>query len=196
MGKLVALGEWLHVSHDLFAVFEAWIVSSEPAVQEKEEVVVELEWVDPERMAVYGGSYGGFATLTCVTRLPDYWAAAVDIVGPANLVTFAKAVPPTWRRFMDAWVGNPETEVDFLMERSPITYVDQVTAPLFVIQGAQDPRVVKNESDQFVERLRARGVAVRYDVYEDEGHGFTKRDNELKAMSDVVGFLEEHLLDG
>ncbi len=155
-----------------------------------------LDWVDPERMAVYGGSYGGFATLTCVTRLPHYWAAAVDIVGPANLVTFAKAVPPTWRRFMDAWVGNPETEVDFLMERSPITYVDQVTAPLFVIQGAQDPRVVKSESDQIVERLRARGVAVRYDVYEDEGHGFTKRENELKAMSDIVDFLEEHLLDG
>ncbi len=160
------------------------------------EYLKSLDWVDSERMGVYGGSYGGFATLTCVTRLPDYWAAAVDIVGPANLVTFAKAVPPTWRRFMDTWVGNPETEVDFLMERSPITYVDQVTAPLFVIQGAQDPRVVKSESDQIVERLRARNVTVRYDVYEDEGHGFTKRENELKSMTDIVEFFEEHLLDG
>jgi dipeptidyl aminopeptidase/acylaminoacyl peptidase len=153
-----------------------------------------LDWVDRDRIAVYGGSYGGFATLTCVSRLPDYWAAAVDIVGPANLVTFTKAVPPTWRRFMALWVGDPETEEEFLLERSPITYVDQIKTPLFVIQGAKDPRVVKAESDQIVAELRERGVPVRYDVYEDEGHGFTKRENELKAMGDVAAFLEEHLL--
>lgn len=154
----------------------------------------EQDWVDPERIAVYGGSFGGFATLSCVSRLPDYWAAAVDLVGPSNLVTFSKAVPPTWKRMMAKWVGDPETEVDFLMERSPITYVDQVKAPLFVIQGANDPRVVKPESDQIVERLRARGVEVRYDVYEDEGHGFTRRENELKAFRDMAEFLEGYLL--
>ena len=152
------------------------------------------EWVDRDRVGVYGGSFGGFATLSCVSRLPDYWAAAVDLVGPSNLVTFAKAVPPTWRRMMATWVGDPETEADFLMERSPITYVDQITAPLFVIQGANDPRVVKPESDQIVAKLRERGVEVRYDVYEDEGHGFTKRENELKAFGDMAAFLEEHLL--
>ena len=95
---------------------------------------------------------------------------------------------------MVEWVGDPETEVDFLMERSPITYVDQVTAPLFVIQGANDPRVVKGESDQIVERLRERGVEVKYDVYEDEGHGFTRRANELKAIGDTATFFEERLL--
>ena len=153
-----------------------------------------LEWVDGDRLGVYGGSFGGFATLSCVSRLPEYWAAAVDIVGPSNLVTFAKAVPPTWRRMMAGWVGDPETEVDFLMARSPITYVDQIRAPLFVIQGANDPRVVKPESDQIVERLRERGVDVTYDVYEDEGHGFTKRSNELKAYGDTVAFFERHLL--
>lgn len=153
-----------------------------------------LEWVDGERLGVYGGSFGGFATLSCVSRLPEYWAAAVDIVGPSNLVTFARAVPPTWRRMMAAWVGDPETEPDFLMERSPITYVDAIRAPLFVIQGANDPRVVKPESDQIVERLRARGVDVRYDVYEDEGHGFTRRSNELKAYGDTAAFFEQHLL--
>ncbi|HEY7034091.1 MAG TPA: S9 family peptidase [Thermomicrobiales bacterium] len=152
-----------------------------------------LPWVDPKRLGVYGGSYGGFATLSCVSRLPDYWAAAVDIVGPSNLVTFAKAVPPTWRRFMADWVGDPETEADFLTSRSPITYVDQIKAPLFVIQGANDPRVVQSESDQIVERLRARGVPVKYDVYDDEGHGFTKRANELKAFRDTAEFLETHL---
>lgn len=153
-----------------------------------------LEWVDQEHIGVFGGSFGGFATLSCVSRLPDYWAAAVDLVGPSNLVTFAKAVPPTWRRLMTEWVGDPETETDFLMERSPITYVDQITTPLFVIQGANDPRVVKPESDQMVEALRARGVDVRYDVYEDEGHGFTKRENELRAYREISAFLEQRLL--
>ncbi len=153
-----------------------------------------LPWVDADRLGVFGGSYGGFACLSCVTRLPNYWAAAVDIVGPANLVTFAKAVPPTWRRFMADWVGDPETEGDFLMERSPITYVDQITAPLFVIQGANDPRVVKAESDQIVERLRTRGIDVKYDVYEDEGHGFTRRENALKAYRDASAFFEKYLL--
>jgi dipeptidyl aminopeptidase/acylaminoacyl peptidase len=153
-----------------------------------------LDWVDPNRIGVIGGSYGGFAVLSCVSRLPGYWAAAVDIVGPSNLVTFAKAVPPTWRRMMAAWVGDPETEAEFLRERSPITYVDQITAPLFVIQGAKDPRVPKDESDQIVERLRARGVDVRYDVYEDEGHGFTRRANNDKSQRDAAGFLAHHLL--
>ena len=94
---------------------------------------------------------------------------------------------------MSGWVGDPYTEVDFLMERSPITYVDQIETPLFVIQGANDPRVVKAESDQIVEKLRERGVAVRYDVYEDEGHGFTKRANTLKAIGDTASFFIEHL---
>jgi dipeptidyl aminopeptidase/acylaminoacyl peptidase len=152
-----------------------------------------LAWVDASKIGLFGGSYGGFAVLSCVSRLPSFWAAAVDIVGPSNLVTFAKAVPPTWRRFMAEWVGDPYTEEEFLLARSPITYVDQIQAPLFVIQGANDPRVVRAESDQLVEKLRARGVEVRYDVYEDEGHGFTKRTNELKALKASAEFLERYL---
>jgi dipeptidyl aminopeptidase/acylaminoacyl peptidase len=152
------------------------------------------DWVDPERIGVYGGSYGGFAVLTCVTRLPDYWAAAVDIFGPSNLVTFAKAVPPTWRRFIARFVGDPETEVDFLMERSPITYVENVKAPLLVIQGATDPRVVKGESDQMVAKLREVGRDVEYVVFDHEGHGFTKRPNELRAYRLAAEWLERHLL--
>jgi dipeptidyl aminopeptidase/acylaminoacyl peptidase len=150
-------------------------------------------WVDPNRIGVYGGSYGGFAVLTCVTRLPDYWAAAVDIFGPSNLVTFAKAVPPTWKRFIARFVGDPETEVDFLMERSPITYVENVKTPLLVIQGATDPRVVKGESDQMVEKLKSLGRDVEYVVFDDEGHGFTKRANELKAYGLAAEWLERHL---
>jgi dipeptidyl aminopeptidase/acylaminoacyl peptidase len=153
-----------------------------------------LAWVDPDRIGVFGGSFGGFATLSCISRLPDAWAAAVDMFGPSNLVTVAKAAPPTWRRMIAGWIGDPETEADFLLSRSPIAYSDQIRTPLFVIQGSNDQRVVKAESDQIVERLRARGVDVRYDVYPDEGHGFTKRENELKALGDTARFMERHLV--
>ena len=150
-------------------------------------------FVDADRLAVLGGSYGGFATLTCVTRLPEYWRAAVDIFGPSNLVTFARAVPPGWRRFMAKWVGDPDTEEEFLLEHSPITYVDQVRAPLLVIQGAKDPRVVKPESDQMVERLRELGREVEYVVFEDEGHGFTRYANEVRAWKLTCEWIERHL---
>ncbi len=150
-------------------------------------------FVDGDRLAVLGGSYGGFATLTCVTRLPEYWRAAVDIVGPSNLVTFVRAVPPQWLRFMAEWVGDPDTEEEFLRERSPITYVDQVQAALLVLQGAKDPRVVKSESDQMVERLRELGREVEYVVFDDEGHGFTRYANEVHAYRLTCEWLESHL---
>jgi dipeptidyl aminopeptidase/acylaminoacyl peptidase len=152
-----------------------------------------LDWVDPSRIAVWGASYGGFATLSCLSRLPSLWAAGVSIVGPSNLLTMARSVPETWRAEMADWVGDPDTEADFLLERSPITYADAITAPLFVIQGANDPRVVKAESDQIVAALRERGVDVRYDVYDDEGHGFTNRANEVRAIGDTADFLLAHL---
>ena len=149
--------------------------------------------IDPQRLGVFGGSFGGFSTLGCVTRLPEYWKAAVDIVGPSNLLTFVKTVPPFWVRFMSEWVGNAETEADFLRERSPITYLDNVRAELLIIQGANDPRVNKAESDQMVERLRASGRSVDYMVFDDEGHGFTKRANLLKALGATARFLSERL---
>jgi dipeptidyl aminopeptidase/acylaminoacyl peptidase len=154
------------------------------------------DWVDPDRIGVFGGSYGGFAVLSCVTRLPDHWAAAVDIFGPSNLVTFARAVPPTWKRMMKRFVGDPDEDQEMLIERSPLTYIDNVKAPLLVIQGATDPRVVKPESDQLVEKLRSMGRTVEYEVFEDEGHGFTKRPNELKAMRLSAEWLARYLLDG
>ena len=154
----------------------------------------EQDWVDGDRIGVFGGSYGGFAVLTCVTRLPDHWAAAVDIFGPSNLVTFARAVPPTWKRMMKRFVGDPDEDAELLTERSPLTYIENVKAPLLVIQGATDPRVVKPESDQLVERLRSMGRTVEYEVFPDEGHGFTKRPNELRAMRLSAEWLERHLL--
>jgi len=151
------------------------------------------EWVDTERIAVFGGSYGGFATLTCLSRLPEYWAAGVDLFGPSNLITLAQTAPPSWRRFLDDLLGDPLDDADLLRERSPLTYVEDIRAPLLVIQGAKDPRVVQPESDQIVERLRELGRDVEYEVFEDEGHGFTRYANEVRAWRLAAEFLERHL---
>jgi dipeptidyl aminopeptidase/acylaminoacyl peptidase len=150
-------------------------------------------WIDPDRVAVHGASFGGFATLSAMTRLPRYWACGVDLFGPSNLLTFARSVPPFWRHMMRAWVGDPDDDAELLRERSPISYLDGVRAPLMVLQGANDPRVVKAESDQVVERLRGMGREVAYRVFDDEGHGFTKTANQLAAARLLTDFLFEHL---
>jgi len=149
--------------------------------------------IDPKRLAVYGGSYGGFATLVCVTTMPDRWKCAVDVFGVANLVTMIEHAQPNWRRFLKLWIGDLETDRAKLVERSPITHMGKVRCPMLVVQGTNDPRVPKEESDQVVERLRARGVPVEYMVFEDEGHGFTKRENQDKAHTRIVDFLTEQL---
>ncbi|WP_273378135.1 S9 family peptidase [Symbiobacterium thermophilum] len=153
-----------------------------------------LDWVDGDRIGVWGGSFGGFATLSAAARQPDLWACACDFCGPSNLITFVQSVPPHWKPIMKAWVGDAEEDRELLIERSPITYVEQIKAPLMVVQGAMDPRVVKAESDQMVERLRALGREVEYLVFEDEGHGFTKRTNQLKGYSAMADFLLRHLV--
>jgi dipeptidyl aminopeptidase/acylaminoacyl peptidase len=153
-----------------------------------------LDWVDPAAIGVFGGSFGGFAALSAVARLPEYWSAAVEAFGPSNLVTFVKSVPEFWKRFMDDWVGNPDKETDFLLSRSPITFAKNIRCPMLVIQGALDPRVVKAESDQLVERLRSQGQHVEYIVFPDEGHGFTKRRNEFTAYKAAAEFFSKHLI--
>jgi dipeptidyl aminopeptidase/acylaminoacyl peptidase len=152
------------------------------------------DWVDGDRLALFGGSYGGFAVLTCATRLPDYWAAAVDIFGPSNLVTFARAVPPTWRRMMKGLVGDPDEDEELLRDRSPLTYIEDLQVPILVVQGAKDPRVVQAESDQLVDRLRELGREVEYLVLADEGHGFTRKSNELRVYRLAADWLERLLV--
>ena len=149
---------------------------------------------DPDRLAVFGGSYGGFATLTCVTRLPEYWRCAVDLFGPSNLVTILENDPPNWRRWNQLWIGDLETDREKLIERSPITYVENVRCPLLIFQGDNDPRVPREESDQMVERLRALGRPVEYITFEDEGHGFAHVDSEALMVEKTTEFLERHLL--
>lgn len=151
------------------------------------------DWADESRMGVYGGSYGGFMVLSCMSRQPELWNVGVDIVGPSDLIAMCDNVPPTWRPMMASWVGDPETDAERMRNVSPINHADKIRSPLFVIQGAKDPRVVQEHSDLMVEKARAAGADVRYDIYPDEGHGFTRRENENKAMQDSLDFLTKHL---
>jgi dipeptidyl aminopeptidase/acylaminoacyl peptidase len=152
------------------------------------------KWVDTNRIGLFGRSFGGFGVLSCITRLPQYnWRAAVDIFGPSNLITTTTTDPPHWKHADAELIGDPEKEQAFLKERSPITYVDNIKADLLIIQGANDPRVVKYESDQIVERLRSLGKNVEYIIFEDEGHGFTKTRNMIKAYNAAAEFLVKRL---
>jgi len=153
-----------------------------------------LDWIDGDRIGIWGFSYGGFAALSAAARLPGLWAVACAFCGPSNLVTFLQSVPPFWKPTIKASIGDPEEDREFLIARSPITYAEQIKAPLMVVQGAMDPRVVKAESDQMVERLRALGREVEYLVFADEGHGFRKPANQLKGYGAMADFLIRHLV--
>jgi dipeptidyl aminopeptidase/acylaminoacyl peptidase len=154
---------------------------------------------DPARVAIYGGSYGGYAALVGATFTPDVFAAAISVVGPSNLVTLARSFPPYWRPLLaGTWfkfVGDPDKPEDLadMEARSPINRADAITAPLLVLQGANDPRVKKAESDQIVQALRDRGIPVEYIVKDDEGHGFVKPENRLDVYRAVERFLATHL---
>jgi len=152
-----------------------------------------LDWIDPDRMAVMGQSYGGFAALSCLTRLPDLWAAGISLYGPANLETLARSMPPGWATTVATMFGDPDKDAQRMQERSPVTYAHQISAPLLVIQGANDRRVPKAEADQIVAAARANHAEVDYLVFSDEGHGFTTRNNGIKAQTTVVDFLTKHL---
>ena len=137
---------------------------------------------DPERIAIYGASYGGYAALAGVTFTPDKFACAVDIFGISNLSTMMATVPPYWKPVQTMWkarMGDYTTETGqrFLQERSPLTYVDRIIRPLLIAQGANDVRVKPSESDQIVEAMRQRAIPVTYIWYSDEGHGFSRAQN-------------------
>jgi len=161
-----------------------------------------VEWLkregiaDPARIAIYGGSYGGYATLAGIAFTPDLYAAAVDYVGVSNLFTFMDTIPPYWKPFLDSMhemVGDPERDKDMLHAASPVFFVDRIKAPLFVAQGAKDPRVNKDESDQIVAALRARGVEVEYMVKDNEGHGFHNEENQFEFYAAMEAFLAKYL---
>jgi len=151
---------------------------------------------DPQRLAIFGGSYGGYAALVGVTFTPDLFRCAVSIVGPSNLITFLQSVPPYWKNYLSTLyrrVGNPATEADFLKSRSPLFKVDQIKVPVLIAQGANDPRVKQAESEQIVEAMKRKGLDYEYILFEDEGHGFTRPENRLKFYADAEKFLAKHL---
>ncbi len=148
---------------------------------------------DPRKIAVFGGSYGGFMVLSAVTTYPDLWAAGVDIVGIANFVTFLENTGPWRRKLRESEYGSLENDRAYLEEISPIRSVDKITAPLFVVHGANDPRVPIGEAEQIVDALKKRNVPVKYLRFEDEGHGIVKRANRLVVYPAIARFLDEHL---
>ncbi len=149
--------------------------------------------IDVSRAGVVGRSYGGYMTLTLASRYPELWSAAIDMFGPYDLLTFASRVPETWKPFMKMLVGDPETEQDFLTERSPRTYIEQVTAPMLVVQGKNDPRVIEQESRELVEKLREIGKEVDYLMFPDEGHDVLKYENRVKVYTTMTDFFRKHL---
>jgi dipeptidyl aminopeptidase/acylaminoacyl peptidase len=175
-------------------VYRDWGGGELKDLQHGAEYLRSLDWVDPDKLGVFGGSFGGFEVLSCITRLPEYWSAAVDLVGPANLVTLTKTTLPSWKHRMKAWIGDPIEDAATLEERSPINYIDNIRAPLLVIQGANDPRMPRAESDRLVERLLSLGRTVEYILLEDEGHAATKTSNKQRIYGAVAGWFEKHLL--
>ena len=138
-----------------------------------------------------GGSYGGYMALLLHGRHADYFKAVVDIFGPSDLFSFIDSVPENWKPIMDQWVGNPEKDKEKLIEYSPITYLDTMTKPMLVVQGANDPRVVKAESNQIVQALKEKGRDIEYMLLEDEGHGFSKKENEIAVYTKILSFFNQ-----
>ena len=152
-----------------------------------------------DKIAIFGGSYGGYATLVGLTFTPEFFNCGVDIVGPSNLTTLLNSVPPYWKPFMNSLIrklgGDPSTEEGrkFLDSRSPLTFVDRIKKPLLIGQGANDPRVKQQESDQIVQAMKEKGIPVSYILYPDEGHGFARPQNRISFYAMTERFLAENL---
>ena len=176
--------------------FKQWGLAMQDDITDGVNWLIEKEIADEDRIAIYGGSYGGYATLEGLVKTPDLYAAGVDYVGVSNLFTFMKTIPPYWKPFLEMMyemVGNPVTDSLQYVETSPALNADKIVAPLFIAQGANDPRVNKDESDQMVEALKKRGVVVEYLVKDDEGHGFHNEENRFDFYRAMEKFLGEHM---
>lgn len=180
------------------ASFGQWGLKMQDDITDGVKWLTEQGIADPKRIGIYGASYGGYATLAGISYTPDLYAAAVDYVGVSNLTTFLNSIPPYWepmRRQMYAMVGNPEDPQDKarLVATSPVFHTEKIKTPLFVAQGARDPRVNKAESDQIVEALRKNGVSVEYMLKDNEGHGFNNEENSLDFYRTMITFFKRHI---
>lgn len=157
------------------------------------QVLAQDKRIDTHRAAVVGRSYGGYMTLTLASRHPELWSAAVDMFGPYDLLTFMDRIPESWKSYFALAVGDPAKDHDFLVERSPRTYIQQVQCPLLVIQGKNDPRVIERESRDVVEQLQAAGKHVEYLMFEDEGHDVLKFQNRVACYNAITDFFCRYL---
>ena len=168
-------------------------------VVEAKKYLKSLGHVDERKIGIMGGSYGGYMVLAALAFKPEEFAVGVDIFGVSNWVRTLQSIPPYWESFRKALykeIGDPSTQLEMLRETSPLFHADKITKPLFVVQGANDPRVIKPESDEIVEAVRKKGGVVEYVVFDNEGHGFTKKANEIRASRSILEFLDKHLKNG
>jgi dipeptidyl aminopeptidase/acylaminoacyl peptidase len=176
--------------------FKQWGKTMQDDITDGVKWLIQEGIADPKRVGIYGGSYGGYAALAGATFTPDLYAAAVDYVGVSNLFTFMNTIPPYWMpylKMMHDMVGDPDKDRELLSATSPVFHANNIKTPLFIAQGANDPRVSKNESDQMVEALRKRGVDVQYMVKDNEGHGFHNEENQFEFYGAMEAFFRKYL---
>ena len=155
-----------------------------------------LDWVDGRRVGILGGSYGGYMVCAALAFEPEAFDAGIDIFGVTNWLRTLESIPPWWASFRDALyaeMGDPKTDRERLRRISPLFHAKNIRKPLLVVQGANDPRVLKIESDEMVQAVRAEGVPVEYIVFPDEGHGFLKKENRITAAEAYLKFLDRYL---
>jgi len=178
------------------ASFKQWGQAMQDDVTDGVQWLISQGIADPKRVVIYGASYGGYATLMGIVKEPDLFAAAVDYVGVSNLFTFMQTIPPYWEpmlQMMYEMVGNPQADSLMMAQNSPALQAERIKTPLFIAQGANDPRVNKAESDQMVAALQARGIEVEYMVKDNEGHGFYNEENRFDFYRAMEAFLAKHI---
>jgi dipeptidyl aminopeptidase/acylaminoacyl peptidase len=153
-------------------------------------------WIDPDRIGIYGGSYGGYMVLAALAFRPKEFAVGIDVYGISNWKRTMESIPAWWGAERDALIqeiGDPEKDAEALLKKSPLFHADKIEKPLLVLQGANDPRVLKQESDSIVEAVKKKGVPVEYLVFENEGHGFRRKESQKRAYEAMLAFLDRYL---
>jgi dipeptidyl aminopeptidase/acylaminoacyl peptidase len=178
--------------------FKQWGRKMQDDLTEGVQWLIKQKIANPRRIAIYGGSYGGYATLAGLAFTPDLYACGIDYVGVSNLFTFMNTIPPYWKPYLEMMyemVGHPEKDKELMRAASPVYHVNRIKVPLFVAQGRNDPRVNIAESDQIVEALKKRSVDVPYMVKDNEGHGFGNEENRFDFYRAMEAFLTKHLVE-
>jgi dipeptidyl aminopeptidase/acylaminoacyl peptidase len=155
-----------------------------------------LDFVDADKIGIYGGSYGGYMVMAALAFAPEEFDVGVNLFGVTNWLRTLKSIPPWWASFRDALyteMGDPVKDSVALYNKSPLFHADKITKPFIVLQGSNDPRVLQVESDEIVEAARANGVPVEYVVFPDEGHGWVKKENQIKSAESILQFLDRYL---